>query len=108
MGNLHGVARCEEAIEKLEDIIWDPSLLIQLRHVKTILDECNICTTDDWKHILNDLSAKEKEHEAKCIFFMRKGAEDLFRHHSRMSWRYGRILFLLRHQCGFSNYIEQY
>jgi hypothetical protein len=101
MGNILSEERIELAIAKLEDVIWEYPYPIEFKHIKLIFDDCNIVSQSTKDQIKACMLLKEEEHEDKCRAFLKNNVLDMYQHHSKMSYRYGRVVYLIQLRYGF-------
>jgi hypothetical protein len=97
MGNIFGYPKSKEAIETLEDIIWDCQEIIRSKDINSVLENCNIFTDSALSDIKKHLSMKEKEHETMGNAFLKNNVMDLYSHHILLSRRYRRVVFFLQY-----------
>ena len=96
MGNIFSDENTEQAIQNIEDLIWESAHAIELKHVSKILKECNINTFSALSQLQAYMVMKEEEHDQKCSAFLKNNVIHMHNHHLRISYRYGRVKFLIQ------------
>ncbi len=94
MGNVLGDQKPEEAIKKLEDMVWENDGNFEFEQVVSVLRNCNITTHSTVDDIVKFMSTKEEEHTIKMRAFLNNN--NMHSHHMKIARRYARVAFITK------------
>jgi hypothetical protein len=91
MGNFFASENTKNAIEKLEDLVWDDDNPIDIDKIRSVLTDCHIVNFTSLQEIIHSMDTKITSHNRMKNAFLKNNSPHMYHHHHKLSSRYQEI-----------------